>query len=68
MAKAEDIGNYFRIPSDSRDLNYAQYTNEGEKRISEQDDYTSHNTNRLNVREIKELLSTLRYIQDELNS
>lgn len=68
MAKAEDLGGYYRIPADNRDLNYAQYFSEGEEKISAQDDYTSHNTQRLNVEEIKTLLLKLEYIQGELNA
>lgn len=68
MAKAEDFGGYYRIPADNRDLNYAQYFSEGEENISQQDDYTSHNTVRLNVEQIKTLLLKLDYIQEELNA
>lgn len=68
MAKAEDKGGYYRIPADNRDLNYAQFFSEGEEKISAQDDYTSHNTHRLNVEEIKTLLLKLEYIQGELNA
>ena len=68
MAKAEDRGGYYRIPADNRDLNYAQFFSEGEEKISAQDDYTSHNTKRLNVVEIKALLQKLDYIQGELNA
>ena len=67
MAKAEDMGNYYRIPADNRDLNYAQYYDEGEEKISHQDDYTSHNTKRLNIVQIKELLLKLEFIKDELD-
>ena len=67
MAKAEDMGNYYRIPADNRDLNYAQYYDEGEEKISHQDDYTSHNTKRLNIAQIKELLLKLEFIKDELD-
>jgi UDP-N-acetylglucosamine 4,6-dehydratase len=67
MAKAEDMGKYYRIPADNRDLNYAQYYNEGEEKISHQDDYTSHNTKRLNIVQIKELLLKLEFIKDELD-
>ena len=66
MAKAEDLVGYFRIPSDNRDLNYAQYFSEGEKAISAYTDYTSHNTQRLNLEEIKKLLLSLKYLQQEL--
>ncbi len=68
MAKAEDLGDYFRIPSDNRDLNYAQYFSVGEERISRQDDYTSHNTERLNVNQVKSLLLKLDYITDALRA
>ncbi len=68
MAKAEDMGRYYRIPADNRDLNYKKYFVEGEEKVSELDDYTSHNTKRLNVNEIKDLLLKLDYIQGELNA
>jgi UDP-N-acetylglucosamine 4,6-dehydratase len=65
MAHAIDMGGYYRIPADNRDLNYAKYFNEGEVDISRLDDYTSHNTRRLGVEEIKSLLMSLDYIKDE---
>lgn len=68
MAKAQDMGGYYRIPADNRDLNYAQYFSEGEEKISHQEDYTSHNTERLNVEQVKKLLSKLDYIKEELNA
>ncbi len=68
MARAIDMGGYYRIPADNRDLNYAKYFSEGETDISQLDDYTSHNTHRLNVQEIKLLLLTLDYIKDELGA
>jgi UDP-N-acetylglucosamine 4,6-dehydratase/5-epimerase len=68
MARAEDRGRYYRVCADDRDLNYNKYFVEGEQRISEQDDYTSHNTRRLQVPEIKELLSKLDYIVSELDA
>lgn len=68
MAKAEDMGRYYRIPADNRDLNYKKYFVEGEQHISELDDYTSHNTERLEIEGIKELLLKLEYIQEELNA
>jgi UDP-glucose 4-epimerase len=68
MAKAEDLGGYFRIPADNRDLNYAQYFSEGEERISHLDDYTSHNTERLAVEQVKTLLLKLDFIQEELHA
>ena len=68
MAKADDMGQYYRIPADNRDLNYAQFFSEGEQDISSLDDYTSHNTRRLNVAEIKKLLLSLDYMKEELNA
>lgn len=68
MAHAEDMGGYYRIPADNRDLNYAKYFSEGEKEISLLDDYTSHNTHRLDVEQIKSLLLTLDYMKEELNA
>lgn len=68
MAKAEDMGDYYRIPADNRDLNYAQYFSEGEEKLSHLDDYTSHNTDRLDVERIKKLLLKLDYIKEELHA
>jgi UDP-N-acetylglucosamine 4,6-dehydratase len=68
MAKAQDMGGYYRIPADNRDLNYAQYFSEGEEKISQLDDYTSHNTERLNVEQIKVLLMKLDYVKEELHA
>jgi UDP-glucose 4-epimerase len=68
MAKAEDMGDYYRIPADNRDLNYAQYFSEGEDKLSHLDDYTSHNTDRLDVERIKKLLLKLDYIKEELHA
>jgi len=67
MQNAEDMGHYFRIPADNRNLNYAQYFSEGEISMSSKDDYNSHNTERLDIDGmIKELLK-LDFIQQELN-
>ncbi|MCP5268563.1 MAG: polysaccharide biosynthesis protein [Zoogloeaceae bacterium] len=68
MAHAQDMGGYYRIPADNRDLNYAKYFSEGEESISHLDDYTSHNTHRLNVAEVKELLLKLDFIKEELDA
>lgn len=68
MAKAEDMGRYFRIPADNRDLNYNKYFVEGEKRISEIDDYTSHNTERLTVDQVKDILLKLDFIKEQLHA
>lgn len=66
MAKAEDMGKYFRIPCDTRDLNYDKYFTQGSERVSKIEDYHSHNTHRLNVAEMKEQLMRLRFIQADL--
>lgn len=68
MAHAIDMGRYYRIPADNRDLNYAKYFSEGETDISSLDDFTSHNTRRLQVEEVKSLLLTLDYIKEEINA
>ncbi len=68
MAHAQDMGDYYRIPADNRDLNYAKYFSEGDQEISLFDDYTSHNTQRLGVEQIKQLLSKLDLIKKELNA
>ncbi|MCM2264348.1 MAG: polysaccharide biosynthesis protein [Desulfuromonadales bacterium] len=64
--KAQNLEGYYRIVPDDRDLNYNKYFTEGEQKISEVEDYNSHNTRRLNVEEIKDLLLQLDYIQSEL--
>jgi len=66
MARVQDMAGFYRIPADNRDLNYAKYFNDGEERISVLDDYTSHNTERLSVEQVKTLLLKLDYIQGEL--
>ena len=66
MAKATDMGDYYRIPADNRDLNYGKFFTEGEAKVSEVDDYTSHNTKRLDVKETKELLLKLDLIRNDL--
>ncbi len=66
LAKAEDFGGYYRIPVDGRDLNYNKYFVEGEEQVSRTEDYNSHNTRRLNVQEVKELLAGLYYMKKEL--
>ena len=66
MVKAIDMGEYYRIPADTRDLNYNQFFEEGEEIITEAHEYHSHNTHRLNEDELTELLLNLREIQDDL--
>jgi UDP-N-acetylglucosamine 4,6-dehydratase len=67
MVKAEDMGNYYRIPADKRGQNYAQYFDEGEDSISHAEDYTSHNAERLDISKIKLLLLKLDYIKEQLD-
>jgi UDP-N-acetylglucosamine 4,6-dehydratase len=66
MIKAEDMGGFYRIPADNRDLNYAQYFSVGEKEIDEVKDYNSHNTSQLDVEGMKKLLSKLPLIRKEV--
>ena len=63
MVSAEDLGGYFRVPPDLRDLNYGKYVEQGDVKVSEAIDYNSHNTIRLDVSAMKELLMKLRFIQ-----
>jgi len=65
-AKAEDLGDYFRVQLDTRDLNYSEYFEEGEQRKADLDSYTSHNTERLDVEGVKRLLMTIPEIRQEL--
>lgn len=65
MSKADDLGDFYRVPADMRDLNYTKYLQTDGPRLIDQE-YTSENTNRLNVKELKELLLTLDYVQNEL--
>ena len=67
MVKAIDMGEYFRIPADTKDLNYNQFFEEGDEVITEASEYHSHNTHRLNRGELKKLLLNLREIQGDLN-
>jgi UDP-glucose 4-epimerase len=66
MVKALDMGEYYRIPSDNRDLNYSRFFEDGEEVITQAGEYHSHNTHRLNEEELKEMLISLYEIQDEL--
>ncbi|MGA2363179.1 MAG: polysaccharide biosynthesis protein [Candidatus Aminicenantales bacterium] len=66
MARAEDLGEYFRIPADNRDLNYDLYFTEGQVKVSRERDYNSYNTRRLDVDELVKMLSKLEFIQEEL--
>ena len=64
MFTAIDQGNYYRIPSDNRDLNYSKYNDEGDRDLSKVEDYNSHNTERLDVDAMIKLLKKLDFIND----
>ena len=66
MAKAHDLGNYYRIPADTRDLNYGKYFSEGEFKVTQVEEYTSHNTERLDVESMKKLLLKLPMIRKDV--
>lgn len=66
MARAYDLGDFYRIPADRRDLNYDKYFTSGDEQVSYGDEYNSHNTKRLTVIELKEILSRLAFVRAEL--
>jgi len=66
MVMAQDMDNYYRIPADTRDLNYSKYFEEGEEIVTQADEYHSHNTEQLSGRQLEELLINLSEIQDDL--
>ena len=68
MARADDLGAYYRIPADSRDLNYDKFFVKGETRISHLDDYTSHNTERLDVTGVKRVLMQLDVVKEAIHA
>ena len=68
MARADDLEGYYRIPADSRDLNYDKYFIEGQSEVSVIDDYTSHNTRRLNVAQVKDTLMQLDIVREAVNA
>jgi UDP-glucose 4-epimerase len=63
---ADDLGNFYRVPADNRDLNYEQYFEQGKSALVKLEEFTSDNTTRLNVAQIKEKLLTTDYIRSEL--
>ena len=63
MVAAQDLGEYYRVPPDLRDLNYEKFVEQGELRISDAVEYTSHNTVRLDLQKMKEMLIKLPYIE-----
>jgi UDP-glucose 4-epimerase len=66
MVKAIDMGEYYRIPADTRDLNYSKFFEDGDKVVTQANEYHSHNTHRLDEEELKQMLLSLREIQDDL--
>jgi UDP-glucose 4-epimerase len=66
MAHAEDLGNYYRVPADTRDLNYSSFFSKGKTEVSEAVDYNSHNTELLNLDSMMNLLLKLECVQDAL--
>ncbi len=66
LRRADDMGDYFRVSMDSRDMNYNKYFTEGDKKEAQLTDYTSHNTKRLNVKEVKEMLLKLPEVVSEM--
>src|SRR5690554_4644170 len=65
---AQDMGGFYRVPADKRDLNYDKYFVEGNQKLSSEDEYNSHNTERLNIEQIKEKLLQLDYVREQLES
>jgi len=68
MARCEDLGNYYRIPADSRDLNYDKYFVEGQTQLSGIEDFTSHNAQRLTVEQVKQVLLKLAEVREAMNA
>ena len=68
MIRAKDMGRFYCIPSDIRDLNHAKYFIEGQKSISTSEDYTSHNTERLNLKQLKKLIMSLDFVKREIDA
>ena len=68
MARVDDMGKYYRVPADSRDLNYGKYFTDGQREISDLSDYTSHNTDRLEIEDVKNKLLQLDLVRNEINA
>jgi UDP-N-acetylglucosamine 4,6-dehydratase/5-epimerase len=68
ISRSEDLGKYFRIPADSRDLNYNKYFVDGETDVSKIDDFTSHNARRLNIDQVKDVLQKLAIVREAMGS
>lgn len=67
VSRAEDIGKFYRVPADNRELNYARLTSEVKNKINNADDYTSHNTERLNIEDLKSMLLKLPYVKNKIS-
>ena len=68
MIRAKDMGRFFCVPADNRDLNYAKYFIKGQKLISKSKDYTSHNTYQLKYKELKKLIMSLEFVRNEIDA
>jgi UDP-glucose 4-epimerase len=66
MVKSEDMGQYYRIPADTRDLNYGKYFTEGKEEVAVAEDYTSHNTHRMDIEQTMEMLLKLKFIRKDI--
>jgi UDP-glucose 4-epimerase len=66
MTRAEDLGRYYRVAADIRDLNYDKYLDKGDHKITTAEEFHSHNTRQLNVDEMIELLKTVKYIREDM--
>jgi UDP-N-acetylglucosamine 4,6-dehydratase len=66
MVKAEDMGDFYRVPADNRDLNYAMFFSEGAEKVAQVEDYHSHNTEQLHVEGVKKLISGLGLVKKEI--
>ena len=65
---AKDMANFYRVPADKRDLNYDKYFVDGDQKLSSEEEYNSHNTERLNIEQIKAKLLELDYVREQLES
>ena len=68
LCGAIDLGNYYKIPADNRDLNYSKYFDHGQTNIASLQDYTSHNTHRLSSKELRQVFLNLPYLKEKLNA
>ena len=68
MAHSQDLGSYYRIPADTRDLNYDKFFVKGDAQISQFEDFTSHSTRRLNIEQVKNVLKSLEIVREALHA